>query len=497
MILTLDLGTSVTKVALWDRGGLVALSETAVDTVHPEPGRSEQDPSTWWTSVVQSCAQVRAATQAGFGSVEVVGCTGARQTLVLVDDVGEALGPAILWSDRRAAAEAAELSNDLGTGDGPPAECGIVVDGSSVAAKIAWLARHQGQRLDASRWILTPRDLIIWWLTGEVATDVTMASRSGLYDGDGRLVGELVGNQGDRLPPVVPPDQVVGGLQGGAAAALGLPTGTPVVIGAADRPSEVIGTGSTESSPMVSWGTTANVSVPVVDRPVPPPAGVVVSMAADGGWLLEGGLSAAGSLVAWLARCTRTQPAELALMAGHCPPGARGVLATPWLDGARAPWWKSEASAAIVGLGSEHGVEELARAAFESVGWEVARCLDAMAAGRPVRPGFVDLVLGGRGAAIPVWLDVLTGITGLPVRRRRSGQAASAGAALMAAGAVGIDYDLALIDPVIEQVDPDPATAATYEGLRGPVDRAVAALIDLDVPSAGADRATPRGMPCV
>jgi len=496
VILTIDLGTSVTKVALWDHEGLMALSETAVDTVHPGPGRSEQDPSTWWTSVVASCAQVRGATRAGFGSVEVVGCTGARQTLVLVDDVGEVLGPAILWSDRRAAAEAAQLSDHLGTGNGPPAQCGIVVDGASVAAKIAWLAVHQAERLDASRWILTPRDLIAWWLTGEVATDVTMASRSGLYDADGRVVGELVARAGDRLPPVVPADQVVGGLQGGAAAALGLPPGTPVVIGAADRPSEVVGTGSTESSPMVSWGTTANVSVPVVDRPVPPPAGVVVSRAADGGWLLEGGLSAAGSLVAWLARCTRTQPAELAQLAEHCPPGARGVLATPWLDGARAPWWRSDASAAIVGLGSEHGAEELARAAFESVGWEVARCLEAMAARRRVQPAFVDIVLGGRGAAIPVWLDVLTGITGLPVVRRRSGQAASAGAALVAAGAVGIDYDLARIDPVIEQVEPDLATVGIYEGLRGQADRVATALIDMGFPSAGAERGATPGPRC-
>jgi xylulokinase len=491
VILTIDLGTSVTKVALWDHEGLVALSETAVDTVHPGPGRSEQDPSSWWTSVVASCAQVRAATRAGFGSVDAVGCTGARQTLVLVDDVGEALGPAILWSDRRAAAEAAQLSGSLGTGEGPAAQCGIVVDGASVAAKIAWLARHLGEQLDASRWMLAPRDLMVWWLTGEVATDVTMASRSGLYDVDGRVVGELVGRAGDRLPPVVPADQVVGGLQGGAASALGLPAGTPVVIGAADRPSEVVGSGSTDLSPMVSWGTTANVSVPVVDRPVPPPAGVVVSRAADGGWLMEGGLSAAGSLVAWLARCTHTEPAQLAQLAGQCPPGARGVMATPWLDGARAPWWRSEASAAIVGLGSEHGTEELARAAFEAVGWEVARCLEAMAARRQRQPAFVDIVLGGRGSAIPVWNDVLTGITGLSVTRRRSGQAASAGAALVAARAVGIDYDLARVDPVVEQVEPDMATVGIYEGLRGQADRVATALIDLGLPAADAGRGAP------
>ena len=86
---------------------------------------------------------------AGFGSVEVVGCTGARQTLVLVDEVGEALGPGILWSDRRAAAEAAGAGSDArGTGRRAPRPRGVVLDAGSVAAKIAWLAGHEAERFD-------------------------------------------------------------------------------------------------------------------------------------------------------------------------------------------------------------------------------------------------------------------------------------------------------------------------------------------------------------
>jgi sugar (pentulose or hexulose) kinase len=415
----------------------------------------------------------------GLESVEVVGCTGARQTLALVDDVGEALGPGILWSDRRAAAEAAGLAHALGAGDGPPAHSGIPLDAGSVAAKIAWLAGHEGERLAASSWILAPRDLVAWWLTGEVVTDATMASRSGLYDVQGRVVGELVGTAAAKLPPVVPPDQIVGGLAAGAAAALGLTAGTPVVIGAADRPSEVLGAGATESCPMVSWGTTANVSLPVGARPAASPTGVVVSRAADGGWLLEGGLSAAGSFLAWLGQLTGHPPAELAALAGRTPPGARGVVATPWLDGARAPWWRPDAGAALIGLGSAHGPAELARAGYESVAWELTRCLAAIGSRRPPGPPVVQLALGGRGAAVPVWLDVLTGITGLPVCRRRSGQAASAGAALLAARAVAIECELDLFDPVDARFEVDLATAERYAGLRGMAERVAEAVIGL------------------
>ena len=85
--------------------------------------------------------------------------------------------------------------------------------------------------------------------------------------------------------------------------------------------------GCVRGCPMVSWGTTANVSVPVHERPVPSPAGAVVTRAADGGWLLEGGLSAAGSFLAWLGRLLGRSPDELATLAAASPPGANGVIA--------------------------------------------------------------------------------------------------------------------------------------------------------------------------
>ena len=115
----------------------------------------------------------------------------------------------------------------------------------------------------------------------------------------------------------MPSDTVVGQLKPVPGAELGLRPGIPVVIGAGDRQCEVLGSGASEDHPMVSWGTTGNVSVPVHERPVPSPAGAVVTRAADGGWLLEGGLSAAGSFLAWLGRLLDRTPEELARLAGE------------------------------------------------------------------------------------------------------------------------------------------------------------------------------------
>jgi sugar (pentulose or hexulose) kinase len=228
---------------------------------------------------------------------------------------------------------------------------------------------------------------------------------------------------------------------------------------------------------MVSWGTTANVSVPVSERPDPPPRALTVTRGARGGWLLEGGLSAAGSALEWLAALVASDPAALAAAARTSPPGARGVLAFPWLGGARAPWWRADVEAAIVGLGFGHGVADAARAVVEGVAYDVDRCLDAAGAGRTGPRPAEELVLGGGGASLPVWTEVLTGVTGLAAMSRRSGEAASAGAAILAAAAVGTELDLEHVDPVTVRTSPDASVVEAYVERRARADVVAAALM--------------------
>ena len=197
---------------------------------------------------------------------------------------------------------------------------------ASVAAKVAWLAAHDRPPVDASAWLLAPRDLVAWRLTGEVATDPTMASRTGLYDLDGQVVGELAGaasRQAGPGRPLRPGQRAADGPS--AAAELGLAAGTPVVIGAGDRPCEVLGAGADESVPHGQLGHDGQrVAARSVGRPVLRPPGMVLSRAATGGWLVEGGLSAAGSFLDWLGRLTGHPPADLAELAAGARRGPGG-----------------------------------------------------------------------------------------------------------------------------------------------------------------------------
>ena len=150
VILTIDFGTTVTKVGLWGDGGLAALARSELTTTHPEVGWAEQDPLRWWTTLVIACAEARAQAPRAFAEVDVVACSGARQTFVPVTAKGDPVGKGILWSDHRAAAEARALAERMGGDDINRARTGIPLDAGAVAAKLAWLAEHEPGRLDAA-----------------------------------------------------------------------------------------------------------------------------------------------------------------------------------------------------------------------------------------------------------------------------------------------------------------------------------------------------------
>jgi sugar (pentulose or hexulose) kinase len=134
-------------------------------------------------------------------------------------------------------------------------------------------------------------------------------------------------------------------------------------------------------------------------------------------------------------------------------------------------------------------VADLARAVFESVAWEVERCLEAICARQPRGPGVTRLALTGAGASTPVWREVLTAVTGLPARCRRSGQAASMGAAMLAAAAVGVEMSLDVVDPVDVDVEPILSMTLDYSARRQQGDRVASSLIDLARASTGAPSA--------
>lgn len=472
-VLTLDLGTSATKAALWNDDGLVAISRGAITTSHPRPGWAEQDPEDWWLSVVDACAQLRADAPDAYEQVRAVGFSAARETFAPFDADLRAIGPGILWSDQRGAAAVLHF----GDPDEFRARTGVVLNAACCAAKIAWVTDHKPDTFEAARWLLAPRDLVVGRLTGEVVTDETLASRTGMYGLDGDLgVAEPIA---EKLPVVHPAATVV--ATGGGSTIygpddLGLPAGVRIVLGGGDRACEVLGTGARDDVPMVSWGTTANVSVPHLG-PIPAlPTIAAVSRGALSGFLVEAGLSASGAALEWLERMTGRPTEVLLTQAAASPPGANGVLALPWLHGARAPWWQPDAHAAFAGLTSATGPGELTRAVVESIAYDVTRCLELVA------PDATEVVVAGGGAKSQLWREVLAATTERPLVRRAVDDAASAGARIIVGEATGAPVDVEALNPVVARDEPDPDLRDRYQEARRESDAFAAAVLDLVTP---------------
>jgi xylulokinase len=462
-VLTLDLGTSATKAALWSGTDLVSLVRVPVETSHPVPGYAEQNPDDWWRAVLDACATLRAQHPSEYARIGTVGCSAARETFACFDGELRPLTPGILWSDTRAIDETSAL--------GDPTEfrrrTGVVAGPGASAAKIAWTRTHLAREFRDATWVLAPRDLIAARLTGVVQTDPTLASRTGLYTlGGGPLADpELAA----RLPRVVSSVALHPVRTPNEAA---LPLGTELILGAGDRACEVLGAGADTRKPSVSWGTTANVSVPnpgPVDA-LPPIA--QVSVGPLGGFLVEAGVSAAGAALEWLGRLTGQSTGQLLTAAASAPVGANGLLALAWLYGARAPWWQPDARAAFLGVTGAHGAPDFARALVEGIGLDVARSLELVA------PDAEALVLAGAGAGDELWRTVLGGVTGRPLVRRTLGDAASAGARLLIGHARAEAFSVDDVNPVVERELPSPEITRAYRPVRAAADQAAATVLD-------------------
>jgi xylulokinase len=463
--LTLDLGTSATKAALWSGTELVGLARVTIPTSHSKPGYAEQDPEHWWQSVVDACATLRLAAPAEYAGIDICGCSAARETFACFDAQLKPLSPGILWSDAR--------GGDQLTSLGDPAifrrRTGVILSDGCQAAKVAWVRQHEPGWFERSRWLLAPRDFVLARLTGQVLTEPTLASRTGFYTIDGDLIGDAA--IAERLPPIVASVRPVPVSNGHA---LMLSSDTSAILGAGDRACEALGVGATAAAPSVSWGTTVNVSVP---HPGPFDASIAqISRGAASGFLIEAGLSTGGSALEWLGTLTSRPVNALLTAAADVPPGANGVLAFPWLHGARAPWWRPGTRASFTGVTAAHGPADLARALIEGIALDAARSVQLVA------PGASTVFLTGAGAENPLWRSVLGAAIEAAVTVRTHADAATVGARALTILAKGDDPDVETLNPVRVVEQPQPELVQQYRALRTASDRVARALLDSGSP---------------
>lgn len=470
----LDLGTSGLKaVAMTPDGGLVATATAAYPTHRPAPGRAEQDPADWWaaaTSVVASLvAEVPAERWAALALSAML------PTLVTAGPSGAPLGPAITWEDDRADRDGERIREATGA-DALYTETGQWVDGRYLLPMFRWLERAEPVRVAAVARILGAKDHLFQRLTGEVATDPSTATGFGCYLlASGTWDGSIAGPEAAPLLPPVRAATFTAPLRSEAAASLGLPTGVPVALGAADSVCGTLGAGATSPGARVSlWGTsTAILGLSedlVLDRGH---RFLVTPLALGPGWGLEMDLISTGSALAWLADLLGRPQDELLSSAASSPPGANGVTFLPYLGfGEQGALWDPSLRGAVNGLTLAHGPADLARALLEGIALEVRRCLRVLdQVGVPAGP----MIVAGGAAGSETFAAMLAGASGAPVRRVADERWISArGAAIVAAASAALTD----VPPprTVSAIEPSTADSTIWDDLEGRAARLLGAV---------------------
>ena len=413
-LIGIDVGTSGVKgVAIDADGRVLATASAEYPLSRPHPGWSEQSPEDWWRAAQDVLSRLPEGP---------VGFSGQMHGLVVLDENGEVLRPAILWNDQRTAVEVAEIEKRVGLARLIELTGNRALTGFT-APKLLWLRRHEPDVHARIRHVLLPKDYVRHRLTGELAIDAADASGTLLFDVRRRAWSEEVcaalGVPMEWLPQAYESTEIAGaGDQSAAALGLGVARPGPVSV--------VLGTSGVVFAVLPSYTADPEARLHVFCHAIPERWHAMGVM-----------LSAAGS-AAWLRDVLAADLATLDAEAAAAPAGAGGLLFAPYIAGERTPYPDPDVRGAFVGLSASHDRGALWRAMLEGVAFGLRDSLELLRE-LGVRPE-AGRASGG-GARSELWLRIVASVLGIPLELTESEEGSAYGAAMLAGVRAGVFAD--------------------------------------------------------
>jgi len=416
LYLGIDVGTTGAKAVLLGSDGVAAETAVGYALASPQPGWAEEDPMVWWEAV--RTAVQRVVSQAPRDArIAAVGVCSMVPAIVLTDDAGEPVRPAILQNDGRAARELEAMALD-------PAEVlrrtGSPPSLQQVGPRMRWLWNHEAGRVATARHLMGGADYIVFRLTGRMAVDRNWAIESGLWDltREGWATDYLAagGVRAEWLPPVLAPGEVVGGLPSHVAADLGLAPDTPVLVGSADHIAAALAAGLTAPGDvLIKIGGAGDILAAVPD-PRPDPRMFLDQHDIPGLWVVNGCMTASGSLVRWWAGlfaglgappASAVDLRELDAAAEHIPAGSEGLIVLPYFLGEKTPIFDPWARGTMAGLTLSHTAAHIHRAILEAVAYAYRHHIEVL-----TDMGFhvTQVLVSDGGSKSGLWLRILAAV---------------------------------------------------------------------------------------
>jgi xylulokinase len=464
-VVGLDLGTqSLKAVVLDDDLRLLGAAKVPYAAHFPEPNQAEQDPRLWLDALPVAIGG--AIEQSGLSPRDIrgIGISGQLDGCVPVDAARRVLSPCIVWMDRRADDELADIDPEF-----IRSRTGLVPDATHMAAKIRWMKRHQPETGLCRTWH-QPVSLVVEALCGRAVMDHALASTTMLYGFDERgFASDLLsvfGIDGGEMPEIAEAASEAGRLTVAGSRLTGLPSGISVAVGTGDDFANTIGAGIVSPGIVSCTLGTGEAIGALSQQLVLDPERLLQthSFAGEHYYLGNPGWLAGGAITWFLSTFGLETPVEVSTLAEGVTAGSDGLLFLPALTGAMAPRWIAGARGAFYGLTPAHGKAACARALLEGCAFAMRDVVDRLdALGVPAS----RIRLCGGGARSAVWAAMRADIGRRPVEVLEFADTAPLGAALLASVAVG-DFatiaDAASTMPrTIETIDPDEGRMASYD----------------------------------
>ncbi len=444
LILAIDQGTTNTKAILVSpEGTVVGQAARSMDIEYPQPGWVQQDAAAIWTAVRECVDEVLEA--AGSPALAGIGISNQRESGVAWEAAtGVPVGPAVTWQCRRSA-ELCDWLRAAGRATEIQERTGLPLDPGFTAGKWRWLLDTtpdgSARAAAGSIHLGTVDTWVLWNLTGGAvhATDSSNASRTQLMDLASvewdPWLAEAFGVPTAALPEIRPSS-----ARFGTTVALGaLPAGVPIGSLVGDSHAALFGHAGFEPGAIkATYGTGSSLMMPT-PRQLTSDAGLAATVAwglDTTTYALEGNINVTGAAVQWLADFIGLSgPAEVAALAEKVD-ATDGVYLVPGFTGLGAPHWDDQARGLISGLTRGSSLRQLARAAIESIAYQVRDVFVAMqdASGGELSVLMVDGGVTRNEQLMQFQADIL----GVPVQRNNTAELSAMGAAYLAGLATGV-----------------------------------------------------------
>ncbi|MGB9595109.1 MAG: xylulokinase [Candidatus Poribacteria bacterium] len=424
--MSIDLSTTACKVLVFDPSGIpVAESHCDMPLFYPKPSWIEADANDWWDITVKCIHKV--LDKIPSSQITSIGVCGLMHALVPVDRLGNPLDRVMLWMDQRCKPQCEWIKEKRSDYSLPT---------YLSAPKLRWLVENKPDVVAKTYKFMFGKDFIRLKLTGEFATDESDAGGSALFDHKRKLWSDemlnLIEISVDKMLPIKKSTEIAGYVTESSAKETGLRAGTPVVIGASDVRSTLIGVNIYVPKRVCLYMGTA----------------AWVAISDEKGMVNWGGATATfGVGLRWCNELFDNSMtySEMVKLAENVFPASDGLIFFPHLMGERWPKFNSYAKGTIFGLTLSHRKKHIIRAILEGNAYLIRQIIESYGIHR-----IENITATGGGAKSNLWLQIIADVIGKTISVPKVTEATALGSAILSA--VGIGFFDSLDDAIKEWV---------------------------------------------